>query len=107
MRTKIEAFIAPRPAAAPRSAALEPSGLKGAEPVRQISATDRLKLTDTARLLAGVEQRARDAPPIDQVRVDAVRLAIDEGRYEVRGSAIAEAMLQLEQDLNVAGYERA
>ena len=43
-----------------------------------------------------------DAPIVNEARVAAVRLAVEEGRYEVAPERIADKMLRMEQELRSA-----
>lgn len=106
MNAKIDALTAPRPVSGVRPAASTGPGLSSDEPVRRISGSDQLKLTNTAVLLAQIEPEVAAAPDIDTARVDALRTAIGEGRYTVRNEVVTDRLLKMERDLNASGYER-
>jgi len=59
-------------------------------------ATDRVELASPA-LVAGLERRIAETPVVDRERVEALRTAIAEGRYEVRPERIAERLLAMER----------
>jgi negative regulator of flagellin synthesis FlgM len=75
------------------SASRSADASKAASPVR---------ITDQARQLAALERAVQDAPIVNEARVAAVRLAVEEGRYEVVPERIAEKMLRQEQELRSA-----
>ena len=72
------------------SASQSAEGSKAATPVR---------ITDQARQLAALERAVQDAPVVNEARVAAVRLAIEEGRYEVVPERIADKLLRMEHEL--------
>jgi negative regulator of flagellin synthesis FlgM len=77
-----------RDAGTPASQSAE--GSKAATPVR---------ITDQARQLAALERAVQDAPVVNEARVAAIRLAVEEGRYEVVPERIADKLLRMEHDL--------
>ncbi|HKQ13199.1 MAG TPA: flagellar biosynthesis anti-sigma factor FlgM [Steroidobacteraceae bacterium] len=72
------------------SASQSAEGSKAATPVQ---------ITDQARQLAALERAVQDAPVVNEARVNAVRLAVEEGRYEVAPERIADKLLRMEQEL--------
>lgn len=56
-------------------------------------------ITDQARQLATLEQALQSLPAIDEARVAEIRLAIQDGRYQVDPERIADKLLRLEQEL--------
>jgi negative regulator of flagellin synthesis FlgM len=58
-----------------------------------------IDVSDTARTLAALEDRISTLPVVDESRVDAVRRAMDEGRYHVDPQRVADKMLRFEVDL--------
>ena len=72
------------------SASQSTEGAKAATPV---------KITDQARQLAALERAVNDAPVVNEARVAAVRLAVEEGRYEVVPERIADKLLRTEHEL--------
>ena len=62
-----------------------------------------IDVSDTARTLAALEeQHRRAAGGQREPRVDAVRRALDEGRYHVDAQRVADKMLRFEGDLLAA-----
>ncbi|MCG5501214.1 flagellar biosynthesis anti-sigma factor FlgM, partial [Ectothiorhodospira lacustris] len=59
-------------------------------------AGDKVTLTETARRLSTLEQDAKAQPAVDQEKVAAIRLAIQEGRYEVNAESVANNILKTE-----------
>lgn len=62
-----------------------------------------VRITEQARQLAALEAAVQSAPIIDELRVAAIRQAIEEGSYEVSPERIADKLLQMDQDLSAAG----
>lgn len=58
-----------------------------------------VRITEQARQLAALERAVHDAPIVNDARVAAVRLAIEEGRYEVVPERVADKLLRMEQEL--------
>lgn len=58
-----------------------------------------VQITDKARQLAALEAVLQGLPEVDQVRVNALRQAIEDGRYQINPERIAEKLLQLEREL--------
>ena len=58
-----------------------------------------IDVSDTARTLATLEQHIAGLPVVSESRVDAVRRALDEGRYHVDAQRVADKMLRFEGDL--------
>ncbi len=67
-------------------------GSKAATPVR---------ITEQARQLAALEKAVNDAPVVNEARVAAVRLAVEEGRYEVVPERVADKLLRMEHELRL------
>ena len=61
--------------------------------------TSNIDVSDTARTLAALEERISTLPVVSESRVDAVRKAMDEGRYHVDPQRVADKMLRFEVDL--------
>jgi negative regulator of flagellin synthesis FlgM len=57
---------------------------------------DHVTLTDTARRLSEVVQTATAQPAVDRNRVEEIRQAIQEGRYEINPERIAEKLMKTE-----------
>lgn len=58
-----------------------------------------IDVSDTARLLAAVEDKIASTPVVSDARVEAVRRALDEGRYHIDAQRVADKMLRFEGDL--------
>ena len=70
-----------------------------AEGAEQADAGESVSLTRAASDLLALETKLRELPGIDQARVDAVRRAIDDGRYVIDTQRIADSLLQSEREL--------
>jgi negative regulator of flagellin synthesis FlgM len=62
-------------------------------------ATSNIDVSDTARTLAALESHIGTLPVVNESRVDAVRRAVDDGRYHVDPQRVADKMLRFEVDL--------
>lgn len=60
-----------------------------------------VRITDQARQLASLEQAVQSLPVVNEARVAQIRLAIEEGRYEINPERIADKLLRTEQELSV------
>lgn len=60
-----------------------------------------VSITDQARRLASLEQAVQSLPVVNEARVAEIRLAIEEGRYQVNPERIADKLLRTEQELSV------
>jgi negative regulator of flagellin synthesis FlgM len=69
---------------------------KKAETTGSVSNID---VSDTARTLAALESHIGTMPIVSENRVDAVRRAMDEGRYHIDPQRVADKMLRFEVDL--------
>jgi negative regulator of flagellin synthesis FlgM len=78
-----------RPGDAPSAPA--EAALAGSSPVQ---------ITDQARQLAALEQALQSLPIVNEARVAEIRVAIEEGRYQIDPERIAEKLLRAEQDLS-------
>ncbi len=59
-----------------------------------------VQITDQARQLAALEQAVQSLPIVNESRVSEVRLAIEEGRYQISPERIADKLLRAEQELS-------
>ena len=66
------------------------------------ASTSNIDVSDTARTLAALEDKISTLPVVNETRVDAVRRAMDEGRYHVDAQRVADKMLRFEGDLLAA-----
>jgi negative regulator of flagellin synthesis FlgM len=71
-------------------------GRKSAETSSSASSID---VSETARALAALEEHISGMPVVNESRVEAVRKALDEGRYHVDAQRVADKMLRFEGDL--------
>ena len=60
-----------------------------------------VRITDQARQLAALESAVQAAPVVNEARVAAVRLAVEEGRYEVAPERVADKLLRMEHELRM------
>lgn len=61
-----------------------------------------IDVSDTARTLAALEEKISATPVVSEARVEAVRRALDEGRYHVDAQRVADKMMRFESDLLAA-----
>jgi negative regulator of flagellin synthesis FlgM len=73
-----------------------PAGDTAARPVE---AVDSLRLTGEATNLQAMQRELSTAPAIDSGRVQAVREALENGSYRINPEAIAQRMLDMDQQL--------
>ena len=66
------------------------------------TSSSNIDVSDTARTLAALEDKISGMPVVSDSRVDAVRRALDEGRYHVDAQRVADKMLRFEGDLLAA-----
>lgn len=74
-------------------------GTSASQSAGSSKAAGPVRITDQARQLAALERAVQDAPVVNDVRVAAVRTAIEEGRYEVVPERIADKLLRMEREL--------
>lgn len=65
-----------------------------------VAANSPVRITGQARQLAALEQALNDVPVVNESRVAAIRLAIEQGQYEVNPERIADKLLRTEQELS-------
>jgi negative regulator of flagellin synthesis FlgM len=92
LTTGVTAGRTSAPSAAPREVAVG-SGVAPA------TSSGDVHITDTATQLASLEQALRDSPPVDALRVEAMRQAIAQGTYQVQPQHIATQLMQMEHAL--------
>jgi negative regulator of flagellin synthesis FlgM len=56
-------------------------------------------ITGTAQQLAVLEKQLKEMPAIDEARVSAIRMALEQGTYTVSPGNIADQLMQLDQAL--------
>ena len=66
----------------------------------QVASGNPVKITGQARQLASLEQAVQGLPVVNEGRVAEIRLALEEGRYQVNPERIAEKLLRTEQELS-------
>ena len=66
----------------------------------QVAAMSPVRITDQARQLAALEHALNDVPVVNESRVEAIRLAIETGQYEVNPERIADKLLRTERELS-------
>lgn len=64
-----------------------------------VAAASPVRITDQARQLAALEQALNEVPEVNEARVAAIRLAIEQGQYEVNPERIADKLLRTEREL--------
>ena len=80
------------------SASRTESGAQGAGGSERKSA-DTVELTDQANRLRKLEETLTALPSSDSGRVEAVRQAIAEGRFEINAERIADGLLDFEKGI--------
>ncbi len=68
--------------------------------------SDSVSITDAARRLAALQEHIASLPEVDAQRVTELRQAIEQGKYHANPGAIADKLLQLENDLAQSGQQR-
>jgi negative regulator of flagellin synthesis FlgM len=63
------------------------------------SGSEGVRITDSARQLAALEQAIRQIPDVDEARVAKVRSAIADGTYQVAPERIADKLIRMENEL--------
>ncbi len=63
------------------------------------SAVDQLTLTGPARTMQKLSEAVAGAPVVNSAKVSAVKLAIQNGTYQVNSTQVATKMLQYERGL--------
>ena len=66
-----------------------------------VAAGSPVRITDQARQLASLEQAVQSMPVVNESRVAQIRLALEEGRYQINPERIADRLLRTEQELSV------
>jgi len=66
------------------------------------SSPSNIDVSDNARTLAALEDKISGLPVVSDARVEAVRRALDEGRYHVDAQRVADKMMRFEVDLLAA-----
>ena len=77
------------------------AGTSASQSAEAGKAATPVRITDQARQLAALERAVHDAPVVNEARVAAVRLAVEEGRYEVAPERVADKLLRMEHELRM------
>lgn len=93
-----------------------PVGVSGGQPVARVRdvatgedpagtavGSPDVSITDGARQLATLEKAIAALPVVDDARVAAASLAIEQGRYQVDSQKVADKLLRMDYDLERAG----
>jgi negative regulator of flagellin synthesis FlgM len=59
-----------------------------------------VQITDQARQLASLEHAVNSLPVVNESRVAEIRLALEEGRYQIDAERIADKLLRTENELS-------
>jgi negative regulator of flagellin synthesis FlgM len=65
-----------------------------------VADSNPVRITGQARQLAALEQALNEVPAVNEARVAAIRLAIEQGQYEVNPERIADKLLRTERELS-------
>ncbi|WP_144210002.1 flagellar biosynthesis anti-sigma factor FlgM [Shewanella donghaensis] len=68
--------------------------------------TDSVSITAQAQQLQGAQSKMASLPEVDQSKVDAIKLAISEGRYKVDPEKLAANIANFEADLNGLNFDQ-
>ena len=64
------------------------------------STSDTVSLTDTSAQLRSIESSLASLPVVDTQRVEAIKLAIADGSYQVDAESVADKLIDFEQILD-------
>lgn len=84
--------------AAGRTAVQNPSGSVSSSQT-ETNTSSGAQISGSARQLADLEQSLKALPAVDEARVSEVRMAIDNGTYQVNSGKVADRLMQFESDL--------
>lgn len=65
-----------------------------------VTGNNPVRITDQARQLAALEHAVNDVPVTNDAKVAAIRLAIEQGQYQVSPDRIADKLLRMERELS-------
>jgi negative regulator of flagellin synthesis FlgM len=65
-----------------------------------VTSNSPVRITDQARQLAAMEHALIDVPAVNEARVAAISLAIEQGQYQVNPERIADKLLRMERELS-------
>ncbi len=104
MSSKINGFEGSRPATVGGSKVSQGVQSPASDaPAGSSGSSDSIHITDAASQLAALEQATRELPIVDDVRVTAVRSALDQGTYTVSAESVADNLMQMERSLGSLG----
>lgn len=87
------------PTGAPEVAAGKAGGTQS--PATPAAARDKVEITSLSAQLAQLEKMLNDVGVVDAARVDAVKQAIAEGRFQIDSEVVADKLLTTVRDLLV------
>ncbi len=88
-----------KPTGAPEVAAGKAGGTQS--PATPAAARDKVEITSLSAQLAQLEKMLNDVGVVDAARVDAVKQAIAEGRFQIDSEVVADKLLTTVRDLLV------
>jgi len=89
--------VAPAPSAGPRGKSVEDSSKDSASLPRQ-----NVEVSDSARRMADLEARVAASSGINEAKVEAIRLALERGEYQIDTKKIADQLMKLDFELGKA-----
>jgi negative regulator of flagellin synthesis FlgM len=75
------------------------TGAPTAAPQGKSGAQDNVKITTLSSQLQAMESSMGSVPVVDSARVNAIKLAISEGRFKINPEVIADSLLATVKDL--------
>lgn len=75
------------------------TGQPTAAPQGRSSSQDNVQITSRSSQLQAMESSMNNVPVVDSARVEAIKLAISEGRFKINPEAIADSLLATVNDL--------
>jgi negative regulator of flagellin synthesis FlgM len=70
------------------------------ESAAESAAADHVTLTDSAKSLQKIEEALANAPVVDSAKVEAVKLSLANGSYQVDSQRVADKILLFDRHLN-------
>lgn len=75
------------------------TGAPTAAPQGKPGAQDNVRITALSSQLQAMENSMNNVPVVDSARVEAIKLAISEGRFKINPEVIADSLLATVKDL--------
>lgn len=100
MTQKIEGQMPATRSVAPVATRVGAPGGDRLEPVQGSAGGDSLRLTGEASSLQTIQRELSTASAVDQARVEGIRTALQSGTYRIDAQAIADRMMDLEDQLS-------